>query len=400
MRKLLSTCLLLAAAFTSQAQLVSSLDFSTGYDNTTGTAMPLGVQDPSWRIIALSAPFPPAGPIPYDAFTQNPWGPGPTIPANTRWISYDGIGMTTAAPPDFSGGSTTYEYHFETCREDKITFSATMRSDNRISAVRVDGVTTPYSQPTFTTLNWTSGSAFGYSVTLPAGYHTLEVDVLNAPSGNATNPTGLNVSGNITSTGNSIIDRDNFPDYVCCNANFHYCIGSANPYVLDLSADDPSQPGSFDWYVNGSYIGSGTNFSYLLAPGSYEICLHHKGESSECRKCLRVCIPDNGAVPHPAKKAGPNSQLGNATQQTFEIGKVYPNPATSQVNIELNSSEGSAISVKMYDVMGKVVREENVTATQGQTSITMSTERLSTGIYTLHISDGQSVIVKKIEVKK
>lgn len=404
MRKLLSTCLLVAAALTTQAQLVSSLNFSTGHDNTTGTALPIGVQDPNWRIIGLSAPFIPAGPIPYDSYTQTPWGPGPVTPVNTDWISYDATGMTLSAPPDYTGGSTTYEYHFEMCKQDKITFNATMRSDNRISAVRVDGVTTGYSQPTFTTLNWTSGSAFGYSVTLPAGTHTLEVDVLNAPSGNTTNPTGLNVAGTLSGTGNSIVDRDNYPQYVCCNANFRYCMNTYNPYQVDLSADDPTQPAIYNWYVNGGYVGTGTTLPYSFGgPNTYEVCLrlvYQEGQEG-CEKCIKICIAENRDQPAGAgKKETPANTGINMAPQAFELTKVYPNPASAEVNVELKSSIQGTVSMKLYDVMGKVVSEQDVTLSEGQKKVSIATGKLPAGVYSLRISDGATSIVEKVQVVK
>lgn len=406
MKKISLMLLLAAASLTSQAQLVSTLNFSTGYDNVSGTAMAVGTQDPNWKITALTSPLIPAGSIPYDSYTQTPWalsGSGnPVTPANTQWISYDGIGMTLSAPPDGTGGSTTYQYTFETCHRDDISFNATMRSDNRITAVRIDGAATGYSQ-TLTSANWSVGSGFSYSVTLAPGVHTIEVDVLNYPSGNATNPTGLNVDGNITSSSNSIVDRDNFPDYRCCNANFHYCMSTLNNNVVDFTPDDPSQPGTYDWYVNGAYVGStaGGTFSYTFpGPGSYQVCLRFTDKSGEggCDKCINICIADNPDQPVMMKNT--SGVKSAATKQSFEAAKIYPNPTSAEVNIELQSLTNSTVTIKLFDVMGKVVKEKNVTLRQGQQKISISTDGLPNGTYSLHLSNGEKVVKEKIQVIK
>lgn len=405
MRKILSLLgIFLVTAFTSQAQLVSSLNFSTGFDNVTSTTIPIPGQDPNWQITNLTPPFVPWGIMPYPSEVQTPWGPGPTTPAGTEWISFDPTSMTWAGPFDNTGGSITFEYRFETCRQDDIRFNATMRGDNRITDVRVDGVSTGFNQPVFTALNWSIGSPFSYMATLPAGVHTVEVDVLNAPATQPNNPAGINVDGVITAMNNSIIDRDNFPDYRCCNADFRYCFGTLNPYTGDFSADDPSQPGNFDWFVNGMHVGSGPNISYPFpGPGTYKVCLRYTDATGNgCEKCFNICIADNPVKADGSHRKGAPEGLGQhaADNNNFEVAKVYPNPTSSEVNIELTAKTDAAISIQVYDIMGKVVSEQNTTLRKGQKKLTLSVSELPAGVYSLHISDGQTVIKEKIQIEK
>lgn len=409
MKKIISLCFLLAVAFTSQAQLVNSLNFSTGYDNVSGTTIPIGQQDPEWLITALGAPFSPTGSMPYGAWVQTPWGPGysspPTTPAGTEWVSFHPSSMSTGEYDDI-GGTMTLRYTFETCVEDYISFNADIRSDNGITALRVDGVTTTFTQNVMNN-NWMTGSAFSYGATLAAGTHTVEVDVKNVGVTQPNNPAGLNVDGFITSVNNSIVDRANFPDYVCCNANFEYCINTKNPYLANFTADDPSQPGSYDWYVNGAHVASGTTMSYVFGPGTYYVCMifrnHETGQ--ECEKCIYLCFGDNPTGGEgdagPRSKGGKQGSSGLRTgADRFELNKVYPNPTSSEINVEFANSVKGSVTVKLYDVMGKVVKEENITPKNGGQKLTLSAGSLPSGVYLLHISNGETVIKEQVTIKK
>ncbi|HEY9177529.1 MAG TPA: T9SS type A sorting domain-containing protein [Flavipsychrobacter sp.] len=407
MKKIISLCFLLALAFTSQAQLVNSLNFSTGYDNVSGTTIPLGQQDPEWLITALGAPFAPSASYPYGAYVQSPWGPGysspPTTPAGTEWVSYSPNSMSTGEYDDI-GGTITLQYNFETCSEDYISFSAVIRSDNGITDLRVDGVSTGFTQNVMNN-NWMTGSSFTYANTLPAGMHTVEVDVKNVGVTQPNNPAGLNVDGNITSVNNSIIDRANYPDYTCCNAHFTYCSGTLNPYQFDFSAVDPSQPGNYEWYVNGAHVGSGAMFSYVFAgPGSYQVCMSffNPATGSECMQCMYICVPDNpiGAGEGSQKigrQTNINTSYGNSA---LEVAKVYPNPASSEINVEFGKQTNGKVSVRVFDMMGKVVLDNNVTLKQGQQKLTLSAGSLPAGLYLLHISDGVTVIKEQVVIEK
>ena len=218
MKKLLSMSMLCigALSYNASAQLVNNLNFSTGWDNVSSTTIPHGQVDPEWQVTALTV-FTGTGPLPYSSHVQPAWAyatPVPVTPAGTEWVSYDYTSMEVG-PYDPTGGTMTLQYTFETCSDDDISIRATMRSDNLITDIRVDGASTGFSQ-TPTSSNWTTGTLFTWGGFMTAAVHTIEVDVKNVGTGQETNPVGLNVDGTISGGSASIIDRSNFPDYQCC----------------------------------------------------------------------------------------------------------------------------------------------------------------------------------------
>ncbi len=213
---LLSLVLITAIVLRAHAQLVNSLNMGTGYNNITSTTIPDDMQDSDWTITNLTAPLIPAGAYPYPSYVQEPWdyvSPPPITLAGTKWISYDSNSMSLG-PYDDTGGKTFYRFRFEMCSADTITISGSAMCDNELNHFLVDGVDIGFSMPA-TSAVWLTGSSFLYTTVLSSGVHNIDIEVQNTPTIAPTNPTGLDISGTIKSINKSIIDRDNYPNYVC-----------------------------------------------------------------------------------------------------------------------------------------------------------------------------------------
>jgi hypothetical protein len=61
--------------------------------------------------------------------------------------------------------------------------------------------------------------------------------------------------------------------------------------------------------------------------------------------------------------------------------RVYPNPATDVLNIEVNASQSSAMSINVFNIMGQKVMESNVNINTGMNTPAISTAELASGIY-------------------
>lgn len=80
---------------------------------------------------------------------------------------------------------------------------------------------------------------------------------------------------------------------------------------------------------------------------------------------------------------------------------VYPNPASTNVTVDYTLNNQSDVTVTLTDVSGKVVYsnvEGNVAA--GDHSASISAEELSNGVYFCNFTAGNTVITKKLIVKK
>ena len=61
--------------------------------------------------------------------------------------------------------------------------------------------------------------------------------------------------------------------------------------------------------------------------------------------------------------------------------RVYPNPATDVLNIEVNASQSSEMSISVYNIMGQNVMSKNVNLSTGINVPSINTNDLSSGIY-------------------
>ena len=61
--------------------------------------------------------------------------------------------------------------------------------------------------------------------------------------------------------------------------------------------------------------------------------------------------------------------------------RVYPNPATDVLNIEVNASQASEMSISVYNIMGQNVMNQNVNITTGMNTKPINISELNSGIY-------------------
>jgi len=69
--------------------------------------------------------------------------------------------------------------------------------------------------------------------------------------------------------------------------------------------------------------------------------------------------------------------------------KVYPNPATNQVNIEFVLSEPAAILVRVMNQIGQLVYQSTENMQEGNQLITVELENLSKGFYTIQLKNAE-----------
>lgn len=80
--------------------------------------------------------------------------------------------------------------------------------------------------------------------------------------------------------------------------------------------------------------------------------------------------------------------------------KIFPNPANSNLTVEINSNANTETSVKIMDVNGRVFVSESFNITNGQNRFVMDINTLSAGIYIVTVNNGIEKTNKKLVVLK
>ncbi len=85
------------------------------------------------------------------------------------------------------------------------------------------------------------------------------------------------------------------------------------------------------------------------------------------------------------------------TGKDFQVFEVYPNPFIDQINLGLNIPIEGDVTVSMYNVAGKKVKNtESKTLLKGYNSIVINGSGLEAGVYVTEIKFKDSTIVKKL----
>ncbi len=90
----------------------------------------------------------------------------------------------------------------------------------------------------------------------------------------------------------------------------------------------------------------------------------------------------------------------HATTGNFANLSVYPNPASSDVNITVSLIKSENVTVNIYNSLGALVHSEVKNMQAGDTNVTLSTANLSNGMYSVTVSTGNQISSKKLNVTK
>ncbi len=91
----------------------------------------------------------------------------------------------------------------------------------------------------------------------------------------------------------------------------------------------------------------------------------------------------------------------SATLNESAVTNVYPNPATTQVAFDVHMDGNDNVSLRIFDLTGRVVYEENKGRfTRGNHSITVNTANYVPGLYFYQVQMGEKVSTGKFTVAK
>ncbi len=101
-----------------------------------------------------------------------------------------------------------------------------------------------------------------------------------------------------------------------------------------------------------------------------------------------------------AEEVGGGGPQGGEAQITkpFFFDRIYPNPAKGILRIRFNSPDTRKVSIKIYDVCGRLVlREDIIKSKIGMNEILVGTRDLSAGVYFVRLeTEGYDRVEKAV----
>ena len=78
---------------------------------------------------------------------------------------------------------------------------------------------------------------------------------------------------------------------------------------------------------------------------------------------------------------------------------LYPNPASSYVNVQVEAADAQEFSAKVVDMMGKTVYVDQFNHNGGTDLYQIPVSNLSKGVYFLHLNNSNGSTVRKFIVE-
>jgi PKD repeat protein len=143
------------------------------------------------------------------------------------------------------------------------------------------------------------------------------------------------------------------------------------------------------WQVEGGTILSGTNTSRIevlwTTPGTGSVIITTTRTGTLCSTTdtIRVKV---------------NTVTGLPTSPGVQHIRLYPNPATTELHVNMETNTAQDIRFKVYDVLGKVCMSDMIRANGGTVTKTYSVAQLHKGVYFVEIGTAEGRTVSRLVV--
>ena len=100
-----------------------------------------------------------------------------------------------------------------------------------------------------------------------------------------------------------------------------------------------------------------------------------------------------------ARTALPSS-LEEVKENKLFTGKIYPNPTEGFIQIELNASIPTSVTVNVLDMSGRYLYRNRSPLVKGNNRISLNIASLPSGIYIIEVGDGKAIVEKYKVLKR
>ena len=196
----------------------------------------------------------------------------------------------------------------------------------------------------------------------------------------------------ITSLGTFPITQVHIDSVTGIPANFSYIPNPANG-TFTTPTNSPPGTGYGCVAVTG-LAAAGQELGGPNSNGIYPLTVYYTG----------TVVIFSVATPMPATKTGYNLViLASNGISTFEanhfmVAQNSPNPSNDKTNFSITAPTAGNVHFTLYNLLGSVVREENISATKGKNDFALETSSLSDGVYMCSFRQGDAIITRRITV--
>jgi hypothetical protein len=172
----------------------------------------------------------------------------------------------------------------------------------------------------------------------------------------------------------------------------------------NISVSLSSMPVDYDidlFQPNGTKVSSsqnaGTEDELMVyntsTVGTYKVRVYSGGGEFNNSDCYDLLVQIGNS---PFRTTG----LANNEKISGAVTNIFPNPSKGNMTIQYNSSANSSVQMLAYDLMGRIIFNQESYATEGTNSFSVNIHDLAPGVYVFEIKNGTDVSRMKFSIEK
>ena len=144
--------------------------------------------------------------------------------------------------------------------------------------------------------------------------------------------------------------------------------------------------------------------SHIYHPGTYLVCLTEITAGGDtCETCMTICVTDPAPISvfrHRPAGTGGVVGINPLSEPAYKLA-VYPNPALDNADLVFTMDKKEEVRIQVIDAQGKVIYDFPARSyDKGVQKISMSTNTLASGIYTIVFTSENKLVSLKLSVTK
>ncbi len=177
--------------------------------------------------------------------------------------------------------------------------------------------------------------------------------------------------------------------------------GAAIPGTVVVTDSSFGTNLTYTWSFGDGNTGTGTQLTHAYSGnGPYALCLTvDDGAGCVDTYCDSVSIDSLGFL----ESEGFTLVIGelnlNISDNEISNVKLYPNPASDMINIEFDTHGKELSDIRMFDLSGKLVLQQNTNQFSGANIVTINTENVEPGTYLIQMSFDNKLLNQKVIIK-
>lgn len=157
---------------------------------------------------------------------------------------------------------------------------------------------------------------------------------------------------------------------------------------------------TYSWYYGATLKGTASTYN-ITAGGNHRLVIKETIGALTCQKGsanTNITLAATGCTPVTCRLASDKDNADELIAESFEAVEMvaYPNPTSDLLNVDILNSGAAEGKIVLYNTLGQVVLEKNVTLSEGKVSEQLDLGNLAQGIYSLSFQTANGNKVQKV----